>query len=387
MEDPTRIAKARIQDIAAELVAENSVSSRSNVSVNQKVALLLETLGFETEWLGYQDSLGVEKSSIVAKRNPKLMESGGVGYFAHTDVVPVDDWDTGFSGPFEAVERHGRLYGRGTCDMKGSLSCAIQAASRISVSEQKGPIYLVVTGDEEIGMQGAREVDKRSQLWREMIEKDVVGIIGEPTELQVVHAHKGNTGVILRSVGQSAHTSTGKGINANYKLIPALVELMELREQTEKLEEFRNLMFDPATVSMNVLIHNEPKATNVTTAIAEAQISFRTMPGVDTQEILSRLRRIQEKHQLAWIEKGEISHWSVDPNSTWVKEMLDILGERKSLTVGYGTDGAILQRLPKLLVCGPGSIEQAHRKDEWVAIDQLEKAVNVYEQAFRKWAC
>jgi len=387
--DPTRIGKADLETLVAELVSENSVSTLSNLAITQKVANWLETLSFEIEWIEYKDQAGVSKASLVAVRNPKgtYLEKGGAAYLAHTDVVPVDDWSTGFSGPFEVVERAGKLYGRGTCDMKGSLCCAIKAVSRIDPSEQTKPIYFVITADEEIGMEGAQQVDKRSKLWNEMIHREVIGIIGEPTEMQVVHAHKGTYGVILRSTGQSAHTSTGRGINANYALIPALQKLLELKEQTETHKPFRNEQFDPPTVTLNMVIKNEPLAINVTTAIAEALIFYRTMPQVDCQEIQSQLRKIQSEHNLEWIDKGEKAHWSVDPLSPWIQELLAITGQGKSKTVSYGTDGAVLQRLSKLVVCGPGSIEQAHRKDEWVAIEQLQRAVEVYGKALRKWAC
>jgi acetylornithine deacetylase len=370
-------------------VAENSVSSLSNVSASQKVADWLESIGFDIEWVEYQDSLGVPKANIVAVRRPlhAIQDTGGAGYLAHTDVVPVEDWNTGFNGPFEAVERNGRLYGRGTCDMKGSLCCAILAASQIEQASQKQPLFMVVTADEEVGMHGAQHVDKRSKLWKEMIQRDVVGIIGEPTEMQVVHGHKGTYGVILRANGQSAHTSTGRGINANYALIPALAPLLALRDETETSPEYRNSDYDPPTLTWNMVIKNEPLALNVTTATAEVQIFYRPMPGLDLSRIENRLRQIQQDYGLDWIDRGEKPSWYVDPQAPWIRQMLDFTGQDQSQTVCYGTDGSVLQGLSKLVVCGPGSIEQAHRKDEWVSIDQLNHAVDVYTQAFRKWAC
>jgi acetylornithine deacetylase len=388
-----RLEKAPIEDLVKKLVAENSVSTLSNLPVTQKVAGWLEAIGFQTEWIQYCDAAGVAKASIVAKRNARNTQlgngsiQGGASYLAHTDVVPVEDWNTGFSGPFEAVEKEGRLYGRGTCDMKGSLCCAIQAAAKIDPSEQTKPIYFVVTADEEIGMEGAQQVDQRSKLWKEMIDLNVAGIIGEPTEMQVVHAHKGTYGVILRSTGLSAHTSTGKGMNANDALIPALPELLALKTQTEKLSQYQDPQFDPPTLTLNMVIKNEPIAINVTTAIAEVQIFFRTMPRVDHQELVRNLRQIQAKHQLLWIDKGEKLSWKVSPDSPWIQELLEITGQKESTTVCYGTDAAVLQKLRRLVVCGPGSIEQAHRKDEWISIQQLRKATEAYEQAFRKWAC
>ena len=383
------IGKAGIQSLVKDLVAENSVSSLSNVSASKKVADWLESIGFEIEWVEYQDSLGVPKANIVAVRRPlhATLDKGGAGYLAHTDVVPVDDWNTGFNGPFEAVERNGRLYGRGTCDMKGSLCCAILAASQIEQASQKRPLFMVVTADEEVGMHGAQHVDKRSKLWKEMIQRDVVGIIGEPTEMQVVHGHKGTYGVILRANGQSAHTSTGRGINANYAFIPALAPLLALRDETETSPEYRNSDYDPPTLTWNMVIKNEPLALNVTTATAEVQIFYRPMPGLDLSRIENRLRQIQQDYGLDWIDRGEKPSWYVDPQAPWIRQMLDFTGQDQSQTVCYGTDGSVLQGLSKLVVCGPGSIEQAHRKDEWVSIDQLNKAIDVYTQAFRKWAC
>jgi acetylornithine deacetylase len=205
--------------------------------------------------------------------------------------------------------------------------------------------------------------------------------------MQVVHGHKGTYGVILRANGQSAHTSTGRGINANYALIPALAPLLALRDETETSPEYRNSDYDPPTLTWNMVIKNEPLALNVTTATAEVQIFYRPMPGLDLSRIENRLRQIQKDYGLEWIDRGEKPSWYVDPQALWIHQMLDFTGQDQSQTVCYGTDGSVLQGLSKLVVCGPGSIEQAHRKDEWVSIDQLNHAIDVYTQAFRKWAC
>jgi acetylornithine deacetylase len=136
-----------------------------------------------------------------------------------------------------------------------------------------------------------------------------------------------------------------------------------------------------------MVIKNEPLALNVTTATAEVQIFYRPMPGLDLSRIENRLRQIQQDYGLEWIDRGEKPSWYVDPQAPWIRQMLNFTGQDQSQTVCYGTDGSVLQGLSKLVVCGPGSIEQAHRKDEWVSIDQLNHAVDVYTQAFRKWAC
>ena len=382
------ITKVTVEELTKELVSFDSVSHKSNRAISQRVAEILQDLGFEVEWIEYNDVQGEGKVSLVCKREAFAGSGsqGGIAYMAHTDVVPVDDWDTGFSGPFEAVERSGRLYGRGTCDMKGSLASAIKAVSRIEPQEQTKPIYFVVSSDEEVGMDGAKHIDKRSKYFQEMVNGQCVGIIGEPTELQVVRAHKGTLGYIIRSKGISAHTSTGEGTNANYALIPILPKLLELRELTERDSRYHNNEFDPPTLSWNMVLRNEPLAVNVTTALAEAVLFLRPMPGVNDQPIVEAIHALCKEHRLELIEKGRNSPWEVSAQADWIQKMLQIVGGSTAKTVCYGTDGGVLQRLERMLVCGPGSIDQAHRKDEWVSIDHLNKAVAIYERAFRDWA-
>lgn len=387
-----RIQKTTAEDLLGKLIGYDSVSDQSNESISRFVADMLEDLGFRIEWHTFKDANGTTKVSIVGKRqgtgnSTGTTHRGGVVYMAHTDVVPVEDWYTGFSGPFEATLRNERIYGRGSCDMKGSLTAALKAVSKISESNQIAPIYFIVTADEEVGMKGAKQVDRESDWFKEMIENDTVGIVGEPTELKVVHAHKGAQGYIVRATGISAHTSTSEGVNANYQLIPALGPLLEQRNESESNPKYRNSDFDPATLSWNMVLINEPTAINVTTSHAEAQIFIRPMPGVDHHPLEIAVRRIAADHGLELIGKDGVSPWGVSPSSEWVQTMLRLTGETASQTVCYATDGGVLQRLRRLLVCGPGSIEQAHRKDEWIALDQLHRGVELYERAFREWAC
>jgi acetylornithine deacetylase len=378
----TWIYKATVDELTRQLVSYDSVSSRSNEPISDFVAELMQRMGFVVENHTYLDDEGEKKVSLVAKRGSG---TGGVAYLAHTDVVPVDDWHTGFSGPFEAVEKEGRLYGRGACDMKGSLAAALKAVSTISEINQKKPIYFVVTADEEISMGGAKQVNRESAFFQEMVDQDVVGVVGEPTELRVVHAHKGAKGLVLRARGISAHTSTGEGKNANDQLIPALLPLLELKKESEREARYRNDAFSPSTLSWNMVIINEPLAVNVTTSLAEVCVFFRTMPGVNHQPLVEALHRIANEYGLELEEKGEVAPWSVDPTSPWIVRMGEIVAKDRSETVCFATDGGVLQRLRKLMICGPGSIDQAHRNNEWISMEQLHRGVSVYEQAFRQW--
>lgn len=365
-------------ELTQKLVRFPSVSDQSNESVSQFVADELAKIGFEVEWLSYLDDEGVKKVSLIGKRGRGL---GGVAYLAHTDVVPAEDWSAPFCGAFEPIEKDGRLYGRGTCDMKGSLAAAIVAAS-LAPSAESNPLYFVVTSDEEVGMLGAKIVNEKSRYFHEMVENNTVGIVGEPTRLSVVHAHKGALRFHVSARGISAHTSTTEGKNANYLLIPALQEILALRNESEANPAYQNQMFDPPTLSWNMTITNEPEAVNVTPSLARLNNFLRTMPRVDIEPLLAEVEVICRSYGLEFYRKESVAPWSVESQSPWIQNMLRIVEQEVSYSVCYATDAGVLQRLRALMICGPGDIQQAHRSDEWISLEQLSRGIEVYQKAF-----
>lgn len=369
-------------EFAQQLVAFDSVSRKSNLDVSDFVANELKRLEFEVERLEYMDDHGVRKANLVAKRGVGV---GGIAYFAHTDVVPADDWSIDFCGPFAPTVKEGKLWGRGSCDMKGSLACALAAASEIEPCKQSAPIYIVCTADEEVGMSGARHINQFSKMFEEMVRNDTVGVIGEPTELRVVHAHKGGCRIEITARGISAHSSTKDGVNANWKLIPMLAKLGELQVLTETDPAYQNLEFDPPTLSGNIVITNQPLAANVTTSLARAAWFLRTMPKVNIQPLLQQVRESCEELGLECDLRYSIDPLWVDPNSKYVQRAIQLAGCSHSEVVCYATDGGVLRRLKNLVVCGPGSIDQAHRSDEWISLEQLEKGTALYRRFFEYW--
>lgn len=365
-------------ELTQKLVRFPSVSHQSNEAVSQCVADELARIGFDVEWLSYLDDQGVRKVSLIGKRGKGV---GGVAYLAHTDVVPAEDWSVDFCSAFEPVEKDGRLYGRGTCDMKGSLASALIAASLVP-SEKSNPLYFVVTSDEEVGMLGAKRVDEQSHYFQEMVENNTVGIVGEPTQLSVVYAHKGGLRFHVSAKGVSAHTSTTEGKNANYSLIPALPAILSLRNDSETNQGYQNRMFDPPTLSWNMTITNEPEAVNVTPSLARLNSFLRTMPSVDVEPLLTQVEAICKTYRLEFRRKESVDPWSVEPNAPWIQSMLRIVGQERSHSVCYATDAAVLQRLASMMICGPGDIQQAHRSDEWISLEQLSRGVEVYQTAF-----
>lgn len=369
-------------DYVKDLVAFESTSVLSNVAVSDYAQDALRRLEFDTERLEYTDKNGVRKVNILGKKGSGR---GGMAYFGHTDVVPADPWFSEEHGPFSPTVKDGRVYGRGCCDMKGSVSCMLAAASQFSPSELKQPVYITLTADEEIGFGGAKEVTERSELYAEMIAGESNGIIGEPTRLEVVYAHKGTYGFKAISRGKAAHSSTRSGLNANLAMIPFLAEMKRIHDETEADPHWQNDEFDPPTVTWNIGINDLTTAVNITPPQSICTVYFRPMPGQDSSQLMDRVRSAAEEHGLE-LEVGVAADAVYsDPKSAFVKDVLAIAGREKPFTVAYGTDGAMFTGMKKLVVIGPGDIAQAHTHDEWVALDQLQLGTDLYARMIREW--
>lgn len=363
--------------IASELIAFPSVSRSSNVDVSRAVARHLEQAGFSLEWLEYTDAQGVPKACVLGKKGPG---TGGLAWFGHTDVVPADPWFDPAHGPFVPRVVDGRLYGRGSCDMKGPVACALAAAAGVSAREMTQPLYLVCTADEEIGYGGAKEVVARSRLFRELVQHQTPGIIGEPTRLQVVHSHKGTCGFQAVSHGRAAHSSTLHGLNANLAMIPFLVEMKAIHDEVLHDPAWRHPDFDPPTICWNIGVNDHTPAVNITPPQSICTVYFRPMPGQNPQRLLDRARAAAERCGLEFQLRTVGSALYTDPQSDFVQTVLRLAGQTRSGTVSFGTDGVMFHELQQLLVLGPGDIAQAHTHDEFIALEQLEAGTRLYRQ-------
>ena len=369
---------------AKRLVGFESPSRHSNRLISRYLEMKLTKHGFVVEKLEYRDRRNVRKVNLVAKKGSG---TGGLAYFAHSDTVPADTWFTKKTGPFEPTVHQERLYGRGSCDMKGSIAAMLSAAQRFSWNELKAPLYFVVTADEEIGFYGARHVVNSSEHYREMVDGKTKVIIGEPTSLNVVHAHKGSIKIIAKARGKAAHSSSGTGLNANLAMIPFLNEMKWIHDETESDATWQNSLFDPPTVSWNIVVKDNSPALNVKPAKSTCVVYFRTMPDVDITPLLDRTQRCAQKHgiELSLIKFSDPFY--ADPESEFVTESLRLANRPQPRTVSYGTDGGILHELPEKIVFGPGSMEQAHTYDEWISLEQLKLGTEMYEKMVRRWCC
>ena len=382
--------------VLRQLIAFDSVSRDSNADVAAWVETRLRELGFEVESTGYRDDRGVQKVNLLARRGPGVNArdawpedhaGGGCGlaYFCHTDVVPADEWVGPGGAPFRAVIDDDRVYGRGACDMKGSLAAMLAACGRVSAGQQSAPLWVVCTADEEVGFEGAKRLVRESPGYRELVAARPASIIGEPTRLSVVHAHKGIQAFRITSPGRAAHSSSDEGLNANLAMVPLLQTLLEVDGQTRTDIGLRDDRFDPPTLSWNFGVSDGCRAVNVTPARSVAWVSYRTMPGVDADPLVERVREQADRLGLTFQRLAGGDPMWIDADAPFIREMATITGSRPH-TVSYSTDGGQFDELPRRVVCGPGDIAQAHTADEWISLDQLGRGVELYERLIRRYS-
>ena len=373
-----------VVNIASELISFETPSQLSNIQISQYLEDLLRQREFEIELVDYKDANGVPKRNLVAKKGKG---AGGLAYFGHSDTVPSENWTFEASSACEGLVKDRRLYGRGSCDMKGSVACALVAAERFRAEELNAPFYFICTADEEVGSVGALHVAQHSQLFQEMVSSRTKGIIGEPTRQQVIYAHKGSHAFAVTSKGVAAHSSRKEGVNANLKMIPFLSAMRDLYHETETNPQWQNEEFDPPTLCWNIGINDHNLAVNITADKSVCTVYFRPMPGIDVTPLWEQVESLAEQTglQLEVLFKSDPVY--IDPSTAFVREMLELTKTETPRTVGYGTDGVMLTSLDELVVCGPGDIAQAHTSDEWIDLNELETGVDLYERAIQHWCC
>lgn len=387
-----------VEHVLAELISFNTVSHLSNEDITRYVADYLARLGFEIELTSYRDRRETAKFNLIARRDPIGRDSShqsigstspGLAYFGHTDVVSADRWSGPGGDPFQATWDNDRIYGRGACDMKGSLAAMMAAAGRVPIDAQTGPLWIVATADEEVGFEGARCLVNSSRAYRQIVAANPVSIIGEPTRLRVIYAHKGIIGLQIHSVGQAAHSSTNEGVNANIAMVPMLQTLLEIDQRCRHDQSLQDERFDPPTLTWNFGVSDQMKTVNIVPDHCTAWVSFRTMPDVDGGELVDEVvaRAGELGLQVEMFAGGPPMATSLD--QPCVGQMCELaesfIGPNEPTAECYATDGCVFDELSQRIVCGPGSIAQAHKTDEFIASDDLARGVDFYESAIRFW--
>ena len=361
--------------LAKDLVAMPSESQMSNADICNLLTDVLEQGDFEIERLEYLDAENVPKVNLIARRG---QGSGGLAFCSHIDTVPgqEDEWPA-----FDPQVREGRLYGRGSCDMKGPLAATLVAALSADVSRLKKPLYIIITADEETFCYGAKYVSQHSAMLKKA--RPDYGIVAEPTRLIPVYAHKGFGLMTITALGKAAHTSTGLGESANFKIAPFLAEMATLDGLFQADESFMNPAFNPPTNGFNMTLDDGSCKTNVTASRSVCQLSFRIMPDARADDVVELVKAKAEQAGLQF-SASITNAFYVSPQSEIVQTALQVTGVSEAEAVPYGTDGFYLQDLMDLVILGPGDIAVAHTVGESIAVAELKRAVDVYGSMIEK---
>jgi len=364
-------------ELSKDLIGYNSVSANSNVEIANFLEERLNEIGFEIERIEYKDNNNVRKVNIVGRKG---RGDDGFVLCGHMDTVPAEGWDI---NPFSAFVEDGKLYGRGSCDMKGAVAAMLCAGEKYKAEELSRPLYFILTSDEEIGCIGAKEIVNQSKLLKESPPK--YGIICEPTSLDVIHAHKGVVQFHALAKGKAAHSSTGKGVNANLKMIPFLYEMRNIYEMLTTDEGHFNYDFEPPFADWNITFSDDETSPNVTAPLSRSIVNFRPMPNQDVEPLIDRVLEVAKNSDVQ-VDVLRIGAPLLTPmESKIVQTALNLTGQSKPKTVSYATDGVALGSLMELILLGPGDIEQAHTMEEWIEIEQLHKAVDIYAKFIERF--
>ncbi|MEE5145744.1 acetylornithine deacetylase [Pseudomonas alliivorans] len=366
----------RALDIFKRLIAFETVSSEPNMALIEYVRDLLATKGIES--LIVKDETG-KKANLFASTGPR--EQPGVLLSGHTDVVPAagQAWTV---PPFQATLRDGRIYGRGTCDMKGFIALAIDAMLDAADMTLTRPLQLALSHDEEIGCVGVRRLLDVLHL---APVRPFLCVVGEPTLMQFAVGHKGKSSYRTYCRGQEAHSSLApRAVNAIHLASDFIVELRKSQKQVEQ-QGVRDDGYDIPYSTVHIGRIDGGKALNIVPNLCTLEFEYRNLPGDDPDQLLEQLREraevlVREARQLSGVAAIDIEIMNEYPAlethpSVEAVRMLYAFAEpgTRHIKVSYGTEGGLFAgrlNVP-VVVCGPGSIEQAHKPDEFIEESQM----------------
>ena len=375
-------------DLLERLIAYPTVSTDSNLELIIDLSGRLQSLGARTHIFG--DETG-SKATLFGSLGPDV--PGGVLLSGHSDVVPVTDQDWS-SDPFQMREADGLLYGRGTCDMKGFIAASVVMAERYAALPLKRPVHFAFTYDEETGCLGAQALIP--ELARLGIKPDIA-IIGEPTEMRVIEGHKGCCEYTTRFEGLEGHgSSPDLGVNAAEYAVRYVSRLMALREDL-RARVPAGSRFEPPYTTINIGRVQGGHAHNVIVGKAEVDWEFRpvqtsdfrfvkeTMEAFVEQDLLPQMRAVYPQADISTETLGEVVGLEPMTQNAARDLMSGLLGANSAGVVPFGTEAGLFQQFGMdVVVCGPGSIAQAHKPDEFVSLDQLEVCLGMLERLGQK---
>ncbi|MBJ7536912.1 acetylornithine deacetylase [Marinomonas transparens] len=356
----------------SQLIAAPSIScsqaswDQSNKGVIQLLESWLSSQGFRCEVMPLPDQ--PNKFNLIATLGSG---DGGLVLSGHTDTVPYDEgrWQ---SDPFALEERDQKLYGLGSCDMKGFFAIVLDTVRQMQLNELKQPLIILATADEESSMAGARALVEQGKL------KARYALIGEPTSLTPIHAHKGIMMERIQITGQAGHSSNpALGNNALDAMHSVMSELMTFRQQLKNQYRDANFIIDYPTMNFGC-IHGGDNPNRIC-GHCELEFDVRALPGMSNKELMSEITQRLPSIEAKTGTKIQLNSLFPDVPSFYTPIESDIikacenLTERSATTVAFATEGPFLNQMGmETLILGPGSIDQAHQPNEFMALDQIQ---------------
>jgi acetylornithine deacetylase len=366
------------KDILGHLVAFDTTSHKTNIPMAEWICDYLAGYGVDAVMLPADNGI---HTNLFATIGP--LGVPGIGLSGHMDVVPVtgQPWTT---DPFKMVEIDGRLYGRGTSDMKGYLACMLAMVPELVAAKLTTPIHLIMSYDEEVGCTG---VIPMVQAFGETIPKPRLVIVGEPTMMQVVDAHKGGSRFRTDIVGKDAHSSRpALGVNSIFIAARLIAELERIEERLKA--QHYSTRFDPPYASFTISSIEGGIAHNIIPPKSSFQWGVRVLPGLDVMTIKRELdayaaRELLPKMRATWPEceitttlLGHLPPFASGETSEATSLALKLAGQNETFAVSYGTEASHFQAAGcSSVVCGPGDIAQAHQPNEFLDVSELDRCM------------
>tara|TARA_Y100001970_G_scaffold172756_2_gene211127 strand:- start:2931 stop:4097 length:1167 start_codon:yes stop_codon:yes gene_type:complete len=376
--------------ILEDLVAYPSISSESNLDIINYLANKLESCGAKVDVMTSEKG---NQANLFATIGPEI--DGGIVLSGHTDVVPAKElnWN---SDPFQLTNKDNVLYGRGSCDMKGFIASTLVAAENLKDKKLNLPVHFSFTYDEEIGCFGALHLSKELKKYK---FKPSMVIIGEPTEMEIIEAHKGDCEYTTCFYGMEGHASNpDKGLSAIQYGSLFTNKLFELENELKKRAPI-NSPFDPPWTTIQAGKIEGGVAHNVIAGQCSIDWEMRPVNNEDKDFVKNHLSnycknnllpKMQSKFAKAKIETdiiGEIPGLIPKKENEIRVIMQELLQSNSTGVISFGTEAGIFQEMDMdVIVCGPGSIDQAHKANEFISLSELEKCLKNLINLMDQWS-
>ena len=369
-------------ELLARLVGFDTTSAKSNLALISFIQDHLNNHGVDSVLVPSADG---EKADLFATIGAK--GDGGIGLSGHSDCVPVEGqrWT---SDPFTLTERDAKLYGRGTCDMKGFIACVIASVPLFMARALKEPVHIIISYDEEVGCTGVRPLIAR--LGSDLPRPRAV-IVGEPTSMQVIDAHKRIDAYCTRVTGREAHSSLpGLGVNAISAAAALVAELDRIGADIASRQN--DPRFEPPFSTVSVGTIKGGTATNIVPKSCEFRWQVRSLPDAPPAEVprdltayaetalLPCMRQVAKGAAIDTENEGTVPAFVAAPGSDAVALALALTGAVGTSAVSYTTEAGLFEQAGcPAVICGPGDIAQAHAADEYVSLAQLDSCMAFLE--------